>query len=297
MGGSGFIGKSLIPTLAGNGHRVTILTRKVEKDAALPQGAALLEGNPMRPGPWQKELRKNNVVINLVGASIFNRWTKSVKKTIMESRIFSTRNIAKALERERGCVSLLLNASAVGYYGFHGDELLDESAPAGDDFLASVVKRWESEARRCEEFGVRTVLCRFGLVIGRSGGALSTMSLPFKFFMGSPLGDGKQWLSWIHEQDLASMIVFLFGRDNVRGPVNFTAPHPVCNRELTETFSRILRRPVIIPPVPRFVLRIILGELSSIVVKGQRVIPSVMLEQGYQANFPTIQNALEDLLG
>ena len=297
MGGSGFIGKTLVEALTHRGHTITLLTRAVKKDTLLPEGVVFLEGNPTCPGPWQDELKKHDAVINLVGASIFRRWTKTAKKNILESRVLTTRNIADALEGNMGPVSLLLNASAVGYYGFRGDELLDESAPPGDDFLASVVSRWEAEARRCDQFGVRVVLCRFGLVMGRSGGSLSKISLPFKFFCGSPLGNGKQWMSWVHEQDLASMIVFLLDQDAIRGAVNCTALHPVRNRELTKILGRLLRRPMIIPFVPRFVLKLLLGEFSSIVVEGQRVIPSVLSKRGFQPKFPAIQNALEDLLG
>lgn len=297
MGGSGFIGQTLVRTLTGRGHTITLLTRAVNKDVSLPEGAVFLEGNPTHPGPWQDELVKHDAVINLAGASIFRLWTKKAKRLIFESRVRTTRNIAAALQSGRGRITLLLNSSAVGYYGFRGEELLDESAPAGDDFLASVVAAWENEALRCVQPGVRVVICRFGLVMGRSGGTLKQMSLPFKFFLGSPLGSGIQWMSWIHEKDLASMIVFFLDKENIYGPVNCTSPYPVRNKELVRTLGRALRRPVIALSVPQFLLRLILGEFSSIVVKGQRVIPGVLLEQGFQPQFPTIQSALEDLLG
>jgi uncharacterized protein (TIGR01777 family) len=296
LGGSGFIGKTLIQTLTRRGHTVTLLTRAVKQDASLPHGVVYFEGNPTRSGPWQKELRTHDTVINLAGTSIFRRWTKKAKKTILESRVLTTRNIAAALEGGKSRVAHLLNASAVGYYGFHEDEVLDESAPPGDDFLANVVNAWETEARRCEQSGVRVVLCRFGLVMGRSGGALRQMSLPFKFFVGSPLGSGKQWVSWVHQQDLAAMIVFLLERDNIRGPVNCTSPNPIRNKDLARTLGRVLRRPAIAPPVPRFILWLTLGEFSSLVVKGQRVIPNVLQAEGFHPQFPTIQNAFEDLL-
>lgn len=296
MGGSGFIGKTLIQTLIDRGHTVTILTRAVKQYVSLPQGAVFFEGNPTCPGPWQEELRTHDSVINLAGASIFRRWTKKAKKTILESRVLTTRNIATALNEGKGRVAHLLNASAVGYYGFHGDEVLDESAPQGDDFLANIVNAWETEARRCEQSGVRVVLCRFGLVMGRSGGALRQMSLPYKFYMGGPLGSGKQWVSWVHQQDLAAMIVFLLERDSIRGPVNCTSPNPVRNNDLARTLGRVLRRPAIAPPVPRFLLWLILGEFSSLVVKSQRVVPNVLQTEGFHSQFPTIQNTFEDLL-
>ncbi len=296
IGGSGFIGATLVQTITHKGHRITLLTRSVKKETSLPQGAVFLEGDPTRPGPWQDELKKHDAVINLAGASIFRRWTKKAKMIILESRIHTTRNIFAALEAGKGKVTLLLNASAVGYYGFHGDEMLDELAPAGDDFLASVVAGWEAEAQRCEKAGVRTVLCRFGLVMGRSGGALRQMSLPFKFFVGGPLGNGKQWMSWVHEQDLANMIIFLLDRPSIHGPVNCTSPNPVRNKDLARALGRALRRPVIVPPIPRFILWLVLGKFSSMVVKGQRVIPKKLLEEGFQPRFPEIQSTLEDLL-
>ena len=296
LGGSGFIGKTLIQTLTRRGHTVTLLTRSVKKDVSLPHGAVYFEGNPTLSGPWQADMRTHDAVINLAGATIFRRWTKKAKKTILESRVLTTRNIAAALEGGKGRVAHLLNASAVGYYGFHGDEVVGESAPAGDDFLAKVVSAWETEARRCEQCGVRVVLCRFGLVMGRAGGALRQMSLPYKFFVGGPLGNGKQWMSWVHQLDLAAMIVFLLDRDSIRGSVNCTSPNPVRNKDLARTLGRVLRRPAIAPPVPRFVLWLIMGELSSLVVKGQRVVPNVLQEEGFHLQFPKIQNALKDLL-
>jgi len=297
MGGTGFIGRTLTRRLTGNGHRVTLLTRTIKKGAALPEGAFFFKGNPTFPGHWQEELRKHEAIINLVGASIFRRWDRKAKKDILESRVLTTRNIVESVEGSRGKVSHLLNASAVGYYGFHGNEILDESAPAGNDFLASVVSEWETEARRCERAGLRVVLCRFGLVMGKQGGALSKMILPFKYYLGGPLGSGNQWMSWVHEQDLANMIIFLLNRETINGAVNCTAPHSVRNRELTDILSKILRRPVIMPPVPRFILRLMLGEFSNVVVKGQRVIPKVLLEHAFQVQFPTFSKALQDLLG
>lgn len=297
LGGTGFVGKTLTRNLTSQDHKVTLLTRSIRKSIVLPAGANFFEGNPTNPGPWQNELKQHDVIINLVGASIFTRWNKKAKQAIYDSRINSVGNIVSSLQEDKGLVAHLINASAVGYYGFHKDEFLDESSPPGDDFLAVLVKDWEAAARAAEKLGVRTVCCRFGLVMGKNGGALQQMIQPFKYFLGSPLGSGRQWLSWVHEQDLADMILFLIKQENISGPVNCTSPNPVRNREITHIIGKILKKPVIIPFVPGFMLRIILGEFANVVVKGQRVMPHILQDNKFEPKFPTISAALQDLLG
>jgi hypothetical protein len=184
----------------------------------------------------------------------------------------------------------------VGYYGFHGDEEIDETGSAGDDFLARVCAAWEAEAVKAAAGGSRVVLCRFGVVLGKKGGALAEMAAPFRRYMGAVLGSGKQRFSWIHMEDLIRIFHFLFDHDAIKGAVNFTAPHAVTNRELSSALSRTLKKPVLLPPAPGFALKIMLGEFGDFLLKGQRVIPSVMMRAGFDFRFPDIGPALEDLL-
>lgn len=295
-GGSGFIGSTLIQKLTRSGHKVTILTRSIKKGRTLPEGASFLEANPTNPGPWQEKVADNEMIINLAGASIFTRWNRKTKRTILESRILTTNHIIEALQDRKSKETHLINASAVGYYGFHGDEILSEKGTPGNDFLARVTTDWESAALNVQKFGVRVVLCRFGIVLGKHGGTLSKMVPAFKYHLGSPFGSGKQWFSWVHEQDLAEIIFFLLEHKDLEGPVNCTAPNPVRNRELTKVLGQVLKKRRFIPAVPGFVLKLMLGEFANIILKGQRVIPQKLLDSGFCFKFPILREALEDLL-
>lgn len=295
-GGTGFVGTHLTRQLAGQGHQVTLLTRSIKPGRSLPPGGVYLEGDPTGPGPWQKEVASQEVVVNLAGASIFHRWTDKYKKSLYDSRIRTTRNIVTALSSRKGQETVLLNASAVGYYGFHLDEELDEEAPVGDDFLAALARDWENEAKRAADAGVRVVLCRFGIVLGEKGGALDQMVPLFKKGLGSPLGSGEQWFSWIHQQDLSAALLFLIDRKEFSGPVNCTSPFPVRNRELTKILGEVLGKPTFMPAVPGFMLRIIMGEFGNVLLKGQRVLPKKLLSLNYPFQFPLLKDALHDLL-
>ena len=295
-GGTGFVGSHLTRQLTGQGHQVTLLTRSIKPGRPLPPGAAFLEGDPTRPGPWQKEVASQEVVINLAGASIFHRWTDDYKKSLLDSRIRTTRNVVAALSPRKGQETVLLNASAVGYYGFHQDEELDEEAPPGDDFLATLARDWENEAKKAADAGVRVILCRFGIVMGEKGGALDQMVPIFKKGLGSPLGSGEQWFSWIHQQDLTAALLFLINRKAFSGPVNCTSPFPVRNRELTKILGEVLGKPTFMPAVPGFMLKIIMGEFGNVLLKGQRVLPKKLLSLGYSFQFPLLKDALINLL-
>ncbi|MFZ0447775.1 MAG: TIGR01777 family oxidoreductase [Desulfatiglandaceae bacterium] len=295
-GGSGFVGMNITRQLIARGDEVTVLTRKVSKDRRPPNGVSFLEGDPTREGPWQEQAAEHNVFINLAGASIFRRWTGKAKQEIRDSRLLTTRNLVAALEGRKGLDTVLLSTSAVGYYGFHGDEFLDETSPSGEDFLALLAGDWEGEALRAEPFGVRVLLCRFGIVLGRTGGALSQMVPLFRKGLGSALGNGSQWFSWIHEQDLVNIFLFLMDQKGLSGSVNFTAPEPVTNREFTKALGKALGKPTFLPAVPGFVLRMIKGEFGSVLLQGQRVIPKKLLDAGFRFQFPTIEHALADLM-
>ena len=295
-GGTGFVGRHLTRELTDQGHQITILTREIKSGRSLPQGARYLAGDPTRPGLWQEEVGAHDAVVNLAGASIFNRWTDEYKKLLRESRLLTTRNVVAALAARKGMETVLLNPSAVGYYGFHQDEGLGEESLPGDDFLATLARDWEQEAVKAVEWGVRVIRCRFGIVLGDRGGALDQMVPIFKKGLGSPLGNGKQWFSWIHQEDLSAILLFLIGQKEVSGPVNCTAPHPVRNVELTKTLAEVLGKPAFLPAVPGFMLKIIMGEFGDVLLKGQKVLPRKLLSLGYAFRFPFLKDALNDLL-
>jgi uncharacterized protein len=296
-GGTGFVGSYLTRRFTDFGHEVTVITRSVRSGQALPQGAVFLEGNPGKPGPWQKRVAEHDVIINLAGRSIFSPWTAKVRREILESRVLTTRNVVEAL-KAGGEGKLLLSTSAVGYYGNStNDSVLDESSPPGDGFLAEVGKAWEEEARRGEQFGARVVRCRFGIVLGRDGGALETMVPAFRYYLASPLGSGRQWFPWIHLEDIFGIMSFVGEHPNLSGPINCTAPQPVRNREFTEVLAKALKKWVILPAVPAFLLRTLLGEFGSVLLDGQRAFPKRLLDSGYDFRFPTLEQALRDLIG
>lgn len=295
-GGSGFVGSTLTRELTGKGHGVTILTRSIKKGRSLPDGASFLEGDPTREGAWQEAVANHDAVINLAGASIFARWTDDYKRSLLESRLLTTRHIVAALAPREGRETHLISTSAVGYYGFHGDESLEETDPPGSDFLATLAAEWESAALEARNHGVRVVLCRFGIVMGRKDGALAQMAKPFRFWMGAPIGNGRQWFSWIHELDLARVFQFVLEHTDLEGPLNCTAPYPVRNSEMTRMIGKTLGKPTFLPPVPAFLIRLILGEFGSVILEGQRVYPRRLLDQGFSFEFPTMEEALADLL-
>jgi uncharacterized protein (TIGR01777 family) len=233
-------------------------------------------------------------VINLAGASIFGRWTPKKKQAIYDSRILTTRNLVAALalgdRRQFFC-----STSAVGYYGPRGEEDLTEASPPGADFLAQLAQDWESEALKAQDLGVRVVITRFGLVLGREGGILGQMKPLFQFFLGGPTGSGQQWFSWIHQLDHARAFLFLQEHPEIYGPVNLAAPYPVRNREWARALGRALHRPSFMT-APAWMMRTILGEFADVALTGQRVLPQRLLQAGFAFQFPTVEAALADLL-
>lgn len=291
------MGSILTQELVMQGHEVTVLTRSIKnKDQVLPKRASFLEGDPTRAGSWQEKVAGHEAIINLAGYSIFKRWNYKTKKAIRDSRVLTTQNLVDALSDRKGKETVFLSTSAVGYYGFCGDEDLDEGRPAGDDFLASVTREWEASALDSKKFGIQVLLCRFGIVLGSRGGALNQMVPLFKKGLGSPLGSGKQWFSWIHEQDLANVYLFLLEQKNISGPINCTAPQPVRNREFTKALGKALGRPTFMPAVPGFVIKLKMGEFGSVLLNGQKVLPKRLLDMGFSFQFSKIDEALADLL-
>ncbi len=275
------------------GHQVTILSRSEKPSKGLPAGVSVVTGDPARPGKWQESVSGHDLLINLAGASIFKRWDARYKQLLRDSRMLTTRNLVDAIPEGQGIT--LLSTSAIGYYGFTSDEELDENSPRGTDFLAQLAADWEMEALRAGKKGGRVVTMRFGVVLGRDGGALEQMIMPFRFFVGGPLGRGEQWFSWIHIDDLCAAGLFVASDPRIGGPVNFTAPGPVRNRELARTIGKVMRRPSFMP-APGLMISLILGEFGTVILKGQRVLPRVLQAKGFRFSFPDMESALRDLL-
>jgi uncharacterized protein (TIGR01777 family) len=295
IGGTGFVGTPLIRHLLKNGHTVTALIRRAAKAENLPPGTTPSLGDPLETGSWQEQAAASDVIINLAGKPIMTKWTGKAREEIMASRIRSTRMAVEAIPRDRAPGMTLINANAVGYYEV-GDAVVAENGPAGKGFLAEVAKAWQVEAEEGAKKGARVVIARLGAVLGRGGGVLGQMLPPFQLGLGGRLGSGRQWFSWIHIHDLCKAFLFAAERKEISGPVNVCAPNPVTNRELTRTLSRILSRPAVLP-VPGFILRLAIGDAAEIALEGQRVIPSVLEKTGFAFDYPTLEEALRDLLG
>jgi uncharacterized protein (TIGR01777 family) len=297
MGGTGFIGVHLISYLLKKGHEVTVLIRRPVMAETFPPGVFTIQGDPLRPGGWQEAAAERDVIVNLVGRPIMTKWTGEARKEILESRVRSTRLAADVLLRNGSSDIMLINANAIGCYGDGGiDEVFTEESACGLGFLAEVTTKWQEEAQRGSENGARVVVARFGAVLGMGGGILGQMIPVFRLGVGGRLGSGRQWFSWIHVHDLCRAILFAAVNKNISGVVNMCAPNPVTNREFTRTLAKILHRPAILP-VPGFALRLAIGDAADIALKGQRVIPAALERAGFAFDFPTIKEALEDLVG
>jgi uncharacterized protein (TIGR01777 family) len=299
-GGTGLIGTRLLGRLGERGDQVVLLTRRPAVARDKVGGGTVVEGDPKQPGPWMDAVADCDAVINLTGENVFGkRWNDDFKKELVASRVKSSENVVQALARSPqtpgGGAKVLVNASAVGYYGPHGDEEIDEGAPPGDDFLAHICIDWEKAARGAEAAGVRLAIMRIGVVLDREGGALATLLTPFKLGVGGPAGSGKQWMPWIHHADVVGLLLFALDNAAAQGPINATAPNPVTNKEFARALGRALHRPAFLP-TPGFGLRLMVGEVADVVLTGQRVIPRRALQLGHVFRFPTLDAALADIL-
>jgi uncharacterized protein (TIGR01777 family) len=242
-------------------------------------------------------LSKTNCIIHLAGANVGEgRWTPERKKEILDSRVLSTQLLKAALKKDNHHVDTFISASAIGYYGDTEDKLVNEKSPAGNDFLAHVVKTWEDETEEIESLGIRLIKLRIGVVFAKEGGALPKMAQPIKMFVGASLGSGNQFISWIHIEDLCQIFIHLLENDSLRGVYNAVAPHPVTNEMLTKIIAKVLHRPLILPNVPDFVLQAMLGEMSSIALTGSRVSSDKILQAGYQFKYVDAARAVRSLL-
>lgn len=291
-GASGFVGGRLSRALLEKNHAVTGLGTSRDHDLASHADFTWISADTSRPGPWQEAVPRADVIVNLAGRTIFKRWSRSYKKQLYDSRILTTRNLVAALPQESKAV--LLSTSAVGYYGFRGDEVVAEASAAGEDFLAVLSVDWEHEARQAKHTGARVILMRFGIVLAADGGALGKMAPAFKLFAGGPLGNGRQWFPWIHMADIIGAIEFLIDRDDLDGPFNFTAPEPVRNGRFAKLLGQVLRRPSFMP-APGFAIRLIMGEMGGVLLNGQRAVPDRLKQAGYRFRFPDAMQALENL--
>jgi uncharacterized protein (TIGR01777 family) len=291
-GATGFIGAPLCQRLVRDGHQLAVLTRSPEAQVPQP-GMQVLS---LHAVDWRHEMARAQGVINLAGASIAAaRWTPRQQRLIRDSRVETTRRLVDAIAQARPRPAVLVSASAVGYYGPHGEEELTETAPPGRGFLAEVCQAWEAEAQRAEAVGVRVVRLRIGLVLG-PGGVLARMSLPFRLWLGGAPGSGRQWVSWIHREDVLGLIVWALMRPDIVGAVNATAPQPVTMRAFCRELARALQRPSWCP-VPGWALRLALGDMADLILTGQRVLPRLARERGYAFHWPTLPAAVSAALG
>ncbi|MCX7944792.1 MAG: TIGR01777 family oxidoreductase [Deltaproteobacteria bacterium] len=288
IGGSGLIGSYLAQQFKLKGSIIGIIARNI-KNRVFDEH---IEADTTKIGLWIEAIKKYEIIINLAGANIGRRWNVKYKEEILNSRILTTKNIVASMSKNQ----ILFNASAVGYYGNCGEKILTEDEPPKDDFLSKVCKMWEDEALVAKNKGARVYIMRFGVVASRDGGAFIKLIKNHKLFLGSVLGDGTQYFSSIHIEDIYSAISFLINKAPNASVFNFTIPNPVTNRELTHTISRILKRPIIIPFIPSNLLKLILGEFADTLLFSQRAIPKRLTEAGFEFKFKFLEDIVKDLV-
>jgi uncharacterized protein len=292
-GASGFIGRRLLKNFAAAGYQVRALSRHAGTN--LPNGVKLFAWDPMQGPPPEESLRDADTIVHLAGEPVAQRWTPEAKQRIHESRVNGTRNLVAGIEKMRRPPDALICASAVGYYGSRGDEVLRESAEPSNTWLSRICVEWEREAQAAATLGVRVVCIRTGVVLDPRGGALARMLPPFRMGVGGRLGSGAQWMPWIHLADIAAL--FQFAVDTpLRGAVNGVAPYPVTNAEFTKELAKLLHRPAIFP-VPTFSLKLLFGELAEVLLASQRVVPAAAEAAGFRFQYPQLGPALAALLG
>jgi hypothetical protein len=297
-GATGTIGSAIVRELLARGDEVVALSRDPERAREkLGEGISSVRwANPSAEPAPSDALSGCDAVVHLLGEPVDQRWSDDAKERIRNSRVFGTRYLVAGLRDASPRPEVLVSQSATGWYGPHGDETLDESVPAADDFLARVVRDWEDEARAAEELGMRVAMMRCGVVLSPSGGALGKMITPFKLGVGGPIAGGDQYVPWVHLDDVVGALVCALEDERLRGPVNLTAPDPATNRELSTALGRVLRRPALLP-VPGFALKLMYGEMSSVVTTGARVVPARLAELGYRFRRPDLEDALRAATG
>ena len=297
-GATGMIGTAVVRALLERGDDVVALSRNAESARGrLGDEVAVREWHdPKAESPPADALAGCDAVVHLLGEPIAQRWTDEARREIRDSRVLGTRNLVEGLRAADPRPRVLVSQSASGWYGPHGDEVLDETAPAGDDFPAGVTAAWEAEARRAEELGVRVAMPRTGGVVAEQGGALERMLPPFRLGIGGPVAGGRQYVPWVHLDDVVGAMLFCLDDDAASGPINVTAPEPVTNRELSKALGRVLHRPAV-APVPALAVKLLYGEMSSVVTTGARVVPRRLQELGYEFRRPDLEDALRQAVG
>ncbi|GAB4581555.1 MAG: TIGR01777 family oxidoreductase [Anaerolineales bacterium] len=300
-GGSGSIGRKLTQHLAQHGHEVVILSRNPAKVTGLPKGARAVKWDARTAEGWLAEADGADAIVNLAGENLAgsgffpSRWTDERKRIIRESRLNAGKAVTEAVESVSNKPKVVVQASAIGFYGPRGDEPLTEISSAGNDFLANLCKEWEAATTSVEKHGVRRAVIRTGIYLTPDDGALKRLLLPYQMFAGGPFGNGQQYYSWIHPTDQVEAIRFIIENSKASGAFNLTAPEPLKNKDFGKTLGKVLGRPSFMP-VPRFALQIAFGEVVTVVFDGQRVVPKHLQELGYSFKFPTLETALKDLL-
>ncbi|CAO5008121.1 Multidrug MFS transporter [Microcystis aeruginosa] len=298
-GATGFVGSRLVVKLYDRGDDILILTRNPDKTQRIyPKSIypkiEIIPYIATESGDWQKEISGCDAVINLAGEPISERWSGEVKQAIVASRQIGTEKIVEAIALAAQKPKVLINSSAIGYYGTSETASFDENSPPGGDFLADVCKKWETAAQKVKDYGTRLVILRTGIVLG-NGGALGKMIPPFKLFAGGPIGSGRQWFSWIHRDDLINLIIYCLDRQGISGTFNATAPNPVRMKEFCQILGEVMNRPSWLP-VPDFALEILLGEGAKIVLEGQEVLPKATQAIGFDYRYPNLEAALQEIV-
>lgn len=294
-GATGFVGSRLVERLSAEGHQILVLTRNLAAAQKVFPNLEIVAYTPTASGAWQEAIALCDGVVNLAGEPIAEkRWTPQQKQEILNSRKLGTQKIVEAIVQANPKPKVLVNASAIGYYGTSEIATFDETSPPGKDFLAEVCQAWEAEAQKVTQAGVRVVILRLGIVLGQ-GGAIAKMIAPFKVFAGGPLGTGRQWFSWIYLDDLVNLIIQGLTKPEMEGAFNATAPNPVRMSELAQTMGEIMQRPSWLP-VPSFALETLLGEGAMVVLEGQQVLPQRTQASGFNYQYSTVKQALKEIV-
>lgn len=295
-GGTGLIGRALATNLGADGHDVVVLSRAPERAGTLPAGVRAERWDGRTGADWASVADGADAIVNLAGENLAERrWTAEHKRRILESRLNAGRAVVEAVEMVARKPRAVVQASAVGYYGPHGDEEVTEETGPGQDFLAGVCVEWEASTQPVEGRGVRRAIARSAVVLASEGGSLTRMLRPFRLFVGGPLGSGRQWFPWIHIEDEVAALRFLIENEGASGAFNLSAPNPVTNAEFSRALGRALGRPALMR-TPAFVLRLVFGEVATVLVEGQRAVPRRLLDSGFAFRFPEAAGALRSLL-